>query len=225
MWYQSTPSHPDPVLAASTVKSDDEIAREVDTRIFSDGRTQVYTTRSNTNAPDIKPFAMVKQNDTADLQPMMLPRVDSSITNLRYTSQGSVSGDPPRLAKTLMQVFVTAVDSVFRFDLNAKGYVQSQVNVNLVRFPWLGSLFDLNALVFDRGNTLFTDAWNPGGRDHAEYLVAGLVPEELLLDNNGVHALQNLIGASPIRKEVRYDYLDFGYVNIDPVPVSRLSNR
>jgi hypothetical protein len=224
VWNQTIPSHPDPALAAATVKSDDQIALEVDQRIFSDGRTQVYTTRSNPAAPDIKPFAMV-QSGNADVYPIMAPRVDSTPTALRYTSQASVDNEPPRLAKTLVQVFVSLVDTIFRFDLNTKGYVQSHIDVNLVRFPWLGSMFDFDALVLDRGNTLFTDAWNPGGRDHAEYIVAGLVPEELLLDNNAVHAVQNLVGASPLRKDVRYDYLDFGYVNIDPVPASRLSNR
>jgi hypothetical protein len=224
VWNQTAPSNPDTTLAASTVKSDDQIALEVDQRIFSDGQTQVYTARSNPLPPDIKPFAMV-QSGNADIYPILGPRADSTTSNPRYTSQASIDSEPPRLAKTLGQVFVEGLDTVFRFDLDTKGYVQSQLNVSLVRFPWLGSMFDLDALIIDRGNTLFTDAWNPGGRDHAEYLVAGLVPEELLLDNGAVHGIQDVVGLSPLRKDVRYDNLDFGYVNIDPVPASRLSNR
>jgi hypothetical protein len=49
-----------------------------------------------------------------------------------------------------------------------------------------------------------------------------VVPEHYL-DTDGVHRLQNFVGASPIRKEVRYPSLNLGYVTIDPVPASRLS--
>jgi hypothetical protein len=214
VWNIGAPdSYPDQTYAATTTKSDSQIAQEIDRRIFSPSDRQVATTQSD-NATGLKPFMLLSQ--PASPVPAAILALNTASGVPGYAASSSSDSEPDGVAKRIAPLSIG-------FHLNRQGLVQSQLDVNLIQFSWLGSPFNtMAALAYHRSNTLFTDAWNPGGSDHAISLIQNVVPEHYL-DTDGVHRIQNLVGASPIRKEIRYPSLDLGYVTIDPVPASRLS--
>ena len=204
-------TYPDSNYAATLLKQDAQIGHEIDSRIFSPGDAPIVTSSAAAAPTTLKPFMLVAQPSTVPQQvPMLLPNGGG------YAAGTSADAAPGGLAGKLSPLTVG-------FRLNNDGLIQSNLNVGLIQFSWLGTPFDSLDLYYQRSNTLFTDAWNPGGRDHAETLIKNVLPEARYGDTAAVHALQWAAGASPITKEVRPYYLDFGYVNIDPVPANRLS--
>jgi hypothetical protein len=221
-------------VASTTVKSDDTIAQEVDNRIFASGDAQIYTSQPGATL-QLKPFHLTSltapvgggQVPLLDKRPLSLP------ANPRYATQASTNSKLSGVEGTLIRDGVTnAVPPPLRFNLDTKGLIQAQVSFSLIQIPdwiWPTRFLGSPQIAMTRKLTLFSDAWTPGGRYDERYRVAGLLIEEIKLDNATIHGYQNRFDTH-IAKEIRCNsyesdcYLDFGYTNVDAVPSSRLSN-
>ena len=217
--------------APGTVKSDDQIAREVDSRIFASGDSPIYTSMAGNPTIELKPFnTTVLGAPSGQLISLIDQRAGSTPASPRYATQTSsdvaLAGTEGNLIATGLSRF-----SGLRFEMNDKGLVTANVNFNLIQLPtWLWpSAMSGSPLSMGRKLSLYTDAWTPGGRRDERYRIAGLVLEELNLDTPSIHNLQNRFSPT-IAKIIRCNsyesdcYLDFGYTNVDAVPSTRLTN-
>lgn len=219
-----------PSVAPTTVKSDDQIASEMDSRIFANGDSPIFT---STTAPvQLKPFHTTVLNaPSGQLIPLLGARSGSAPGNPRYASHSSSNAALSGVEGNLVAQGVSAFSGL-RFDMDAKGLVSTQMNFSLIQLPtwiWPTQAMGTTPLAMSRKLSIYTDGWNPGGRADERYRVAGLIQEELDLDNAKIHALQNRFSPT-IAKVIRCNvyesdcYLDFGYTNVDAVPSTRLTN-
>jgi hypothetical protein len=217
-------------FAPTSVKSDNQIALEVDRRVLVSGATQIYTTQINESLT-LQPFELVN-NPTVGYSSMMKLRGYDGIIP-EYANQASTETAATGLSAYTSSL-LAGIGAHTQFDLNSLGLVSSNVSVDLVSFDWLGADFNLAPLSYKRSNVLFTDSWNPAGRNHAAYLAQGLMPQQAY--RQGTSAGDSLctglayMAQIPSSKEVECwneaagtGYLNFGYVDIDPVPSYRLS--
>jgi hypothetical protein len=220
-------------LAPTTVKSDDDIAREVDSRVFASGDSAIYTTTTGSTAITLKPFNNTMWTaQPGTLTPLISQRSGSAPTDPRYSTQGSSDSALSGTEGNLINTAINGHFSGLRFALNTKGLIQAKVNFSLIQIPdgvLPSNVLPAPNISMSRTLSIYTDGWTPGGRNDDRYRSAGLLKQELDLDNPTIHGEQNKFSPT-IAKIVRCNtyesdcYLDPGYENIDAVPSERLTN-
>jgi len=208
-------------LGNTVVRSDAELANQVDHRIHSESAVQIYSSSSDTSY-QVNPFDLVKDPQQAERVALMKTHGGSTTSEPKYSSQSSTDTAPPGSLSRVLGELLGTLGSITSFDLNQNGYVTSIYSVDLVRTPWLGEDFDIAALTYTTRNTLLTDSWNPTGRAHVESRITGLLPQAALPDDL-MDVIQEGAALVPWFKELDSDSLILGQVNSDPVPSHRLS--
>ena len=209
VWNRTTPANG----RADTVKSDEQIAREIDARIFSgDGG-----------------LARAAPTDATGWDPMSVrPHDGTSIFVERDGRRAAVDGreSAPRGVAGLTGDAVGAFGRFTRFDLNTRGQFDATVSVDVVDLSaWFGlPTVALDSLRLRRSSRLFVDGWTGGPRADVERQVSGLLPQQFL-DNAAVRNVQDFSAFAPGAREIRSDWLRFGHVDIDPLPAYRLGPR
>lgn len=204
---------------SDTVKTDEQIAREIDARIF---------------APDIEPVTSAVTAPTQldalsyrphDGQSMLSGRETADGTLARYADQRSSESDPGGLAG-LSSETTSALGSFTRFDLNDGGQIEATVSIDIVDLrPWFGLAdVDLDQLRLTRSNRLFVEGWTGGAKRDVERTISGLLPQQFI-DSSAARNIQEFAAFAPGAREIRSDWLQFGHVDIDPLPAYRVSSE
>lgn len=207
-------------LGDTIVRSDTELAEQVDRRLLSEPSLQIYT--SGTDGKwTFDPFMKV-QNPAED-EPVALMELAEGATDdvPKFSKTESTDSEVPGKISETLNGILGGLGYISSFDLNLKGYIKATYEVALIRMPWLEE-FDQQALFYKTSNTILTDSWNPTGRDHAESRISGLLPQEAVPDDL-VEMLQSGAAIVPWFKEVAPESLIVGHTNVDPVPAHRLS--
>ena len=213
VWHQNAPSGPG---GAGTVKTDEQVAGEIDARILS--RDTQALSSDMTLQYELDPFALRTPQGDA----LLVDSSQGAANVARYAVQSASETEPEGLVGVANQT-IGAIGRFTRFDLNRRGLFEASVSVDIVD---LTGLFDLAGLRFDqlrisRSSTLFAEAWTGGSKAHTEHQISGLLPQQFL-DNGAVRAAQNFAGHQPFGEELGSRYLDFGHTDIDPMPAYRL---
>ena len=200
---------------AQTVKSDAQIAREIDARVFSADRTPI--TSDGPDALALDSFSHLPHGAS-----LLRDRRSQAGPLPSYAAQESSESDPSGIAG-LGSDAVTAMGSFTRFDLNRRGQFDATVSVDVVD---LTALFgargvELDTLRLTRRNRLLAEAWTGGAKRDVEHLVSGLLPQQFM-DGAAVRNVQDFSAFAPGAREIRSDWLRFGHVDIDPLPSYRL---
>lgn len=218
VWYHSDrpPSHSNESAARAVAKSDQQVAHEVDSRIFAAGDQPLVSGAGTFYRID--PFL---QHLNADLDPL-LDDYNASEGVSSFARQVSNEESPDGTVGA-MNDFVETVGDFTRFDLNTEGLYDAEVSVNLIDLTEIfGIDVDMSALRMRATNSLFVEAWEAGGTAHAKYLIGGLTPQQYL-DVSAVESAQTRLGDLPLSEEFQEECLVFGYASIEPMPVHRLS--
>lgn len=208
-WNRQTP----PNGRRDTVKTDAQIAREIDARILSS---------------DSKPFSS-SPRDVAAWDPMWeRPHDGSALFARRDGGLAVVSGSEsaPRGVAGLAGDAIGAFGRFTRFDLDPRGQFDATVSVDVVDLSGWFALpgVDLDSLRLARSSRLFAESWTGGPRADVERQVSGLLPQQFL-DNAAVRNVQDFSAFAPGAREIRSDWLQFGHVDIDPLPAYRVGPR
>lgn len=209
-WNRETPSNG----RRDTVKSDAQIAREIDERIFSAHDEPIRS------APRDEPVA----DDPMWQRPHDGDALFITRDGRRASATGSESA--PRGIAGLTGDAIGAFGRFTRFDLNPRGQYDANVSVDVVNLSgWFGLPdVDLDRLRLTRSSRLFTESWTGGPRADVERQISGLLPQQFL-DNAAVRNVQDFAAFAPGAREIRSDWLHFGHVDIDPLPAYRVGPR
>ena len=198
------------------VKSDEQIAREIDARIFSADTEPVTSEPAPSTRLD--PFSSRPHDGAA----LLRERSDADVEMTAYAEQRSSESNPSGLVGVSDDA-VSALGSVTRFDLNDRGQFDATVSVGIADMTgWFDLVgVDLGALRISRSSRLFTEAWTGGPKRDVERTISGLLPQQFM-DGAVVRNVQDFAAFAPGAREVRSDWLRFGHVDIDPLPDYRL---
>lgn len=221
VWFQNG-SRPDLQGFGGTIssRSDAAVSREIDTRIFSSDMQQIVSD----DDPDYRLDSFMRLNRVVGGELQALPKASPSSSGPdHYAQQSSAEAEPGGMVGEI-DSFMSLVGDISRFKLNHNGVFTATVSVPMTD---LTGTFGIDSLPMDTltlasSNVLFAEAWEAGGNQHAEWLISGLLPQQLF-DNDAVSTLQSIAELGGISKELGPDYLKFGYVDIDPMPEHRLS--
>lgn len=216
VWYQSAPEGPG---GSETIKTDDQIALDIDRRIFAVDRRDFYS--NDSGSFDLDPF--LKQ--VAGGNEALLEERESQDGSLRYAQQASSESEPEGLVGAANKMF-EAWGRFTRFDLNTNGVYLAEVSVALVDLQrHFGMPLEfLDALTIRRSSTIFGEAWTAGDKAQAAYVISGLVPQQFA-DSSAMDGAQRTTAGMPISRELDEDWLKFGYVTIEPLPEHRLGPK
>lgn len=211
VWNTSAPPGPG---GSGTVKSDAQVAREIDARIFA------LDTRALVSADD--PGAALDAFSHRATTGESLLKDAGGGAHAKQTSDESSPGGLVGLTDD----FFGALGSLTRFKLNRRGMYEATVSVDIVD---LSSLFDIAGMRVDnlslsRTSALFAEAWTGGNKANVEYLISGLLPQQYF-DNAFIRSVQTFGSNVPFGEEVGPDYLDFGHADIDPLPAYRIGSQ
>ena len=220
VWHQDgDPDHLDGYGGPVASKSDAAVAREIDTRIFAQD-TQPIVSEDVSDSYELDPFSR-RQN--GDLAPLIAANGDGGGDNA-YARQSANQTEPDGIVSQGLSSFLSAVGSLTNFELNTRGLYDAEVAVDVIDLTDVFGLgIPMDDLTLSGNNALLAESWAAGGTDHAAYRISGLLPQTLF-DNPVVGTVQDLAGELPwITSELDSDCLDFGRVDLEPVPGHRLS--
>lgn len=202
---------------ADTAKTDAQIAREIDARIFSQDTTPIASGTGTSQTFDAFSY---RPHDGSSL---IQARLDPGGAGALYTSHDSTESGPGGLAGVGDDA-MSALGRFTRFDLNADGQIDATVSIDVADLSaWFGLAdVDLDRLRLVRRNRLFVEAWTGGPKRDVERVVSGLLPQQFF-DGAAVRNVQDFAAFAPGAREIRSDWLVFGHVDIDPLPAYRLS--
>lgn len=218
VWYhdERPPPHGNESAARGVTKTDAQVAAEIDARIFSIGAQPLVSGTGQRYRLD--PFLQHLDTD----QTALLSDYTGGASTSGYARQSSDEESPSGTVGAMNEV-VEGIGRYTRFDLNTEGLYTAEVNVDLINLTDIfGSEVDMSALRMTASNTLFVEAWEAGGTQHAKYLIGGLTPQQYM-DTSVIEQAQNRLGDLPLSEEFQEGCLVFGYASIEPVPRHRLS--
>lgn len=212
VWYDSErpPPHGNESAARSVAKSDADVAREIDARIFAAVDEPIISADVDFR---IDTFSRDEAHE------VLLREYDDS----RYAAQESEEHQPKGFVGDMSQA-MEGLKAVTRFDLNTDGLFESRVAVAMIDLSrWFDvDGVDMSALTLRAKNVIFAEAWEAGGTEHAKYVIGGLTPQQWM-DNSAVKTAQQATASLPIGEELHEDCLVFGYASIESVPDHRTS--
>lgn len=220
VWYEEKPGGLDGYEGADpAVKSDAEIAAEVDARIFSEDTRRIVSTTDM--AYELDPFSR-RQN--GGRQPLLARSTrGNNGAGAEYATISARNREPDGLAH-LTSGFADIAGFLGQFDLGRRGLYDATASVELTDLSSVfGQGLGVADLTLESNNALFTQSWAAGGRKHAEYRIQGLLPQQYL-DNDLIATIQDIVALLPISKEINSDCLIFGHTTIEPLPVHRLED-
>lgn len=201
---------------ADAGKDDSEVARQIDERVFAPAAAVIRS--SAVDDPALDPFMTLNRQVAGRMQ--ALPKDDG---DERYASQVSDETEPEAVAGVIDD-FIGMIGHIGSFKLPRGGLYTAELTVPLIDLSgYFGGKLGVETLNLQRSNTLFTESWTVGGNQQARKIISGLVPQKIL-DNPVVGTLQSLGPLVGVAEELGPDYLDFGHVDIDPLPAHRLSD-
>lgn len=227
VWYQSVgAANLSGYNGVVPVKSDAEIASEIDHRIFARDVQPIVSDGDGTGtqvAYELDPFARRLNQQQAPL--LKQGNAGAPAGQAKYASVNTSQSTVPGLLAGFTADFFNAIGGVTRFKLNTKGLFDASVSVDIADLTDIFGLANANldSLKLSAHNVLLAESWTAGGTEHAKYLVSGLLPQQYL-DNDVVGDFQALASAFPIARELDPDCLDFGHTDLEPVPTHRLEN-
>lgn len=204
---------------SDTVKTDEQIAREIDARIFS---ADIEPVTSPAGEPSRLDALSYRPHDG---QSMLSGRGTTSGALTQYADQHSSDSTPGGLAGLSTET-ASVLGSFTRFDLSDRGQIDAIVSLDIVDLrPWFGlAEVDLDALRLTRRNRLFVETWTGGAKYDVERTISGLLPQQFI-DSSAARNTQDFAAFAPSAREVRSDWLQFGHVDIDPLPEYRVSSE
>jgi hypothetical protein len=213
VWHRSAPAGPG---QEDTVKSDEQVAHEIDARIFARDDQPLVSGRNEPLAIDT--FSSRPHDGTVLVKDVG----EGTESGTRWATQTASASEPSGLVG-LSDATVGALGSFTRFDLETRGLFDAQVSLELVDLRGMFGLPDaeLDALRLRRDSRLFVEAWTGGEKRNVEYRVSGLLPQQYM-DSAEVRNVQDFAAFAPGAREIRSDWLEFGHVDIDPLPSHRL---
>ncbi|MGE6779291.1 hypothetical protein ACQKFL_16785 [Vreelandella titanicae] len=221
VWYEEAPgSGLDGYQGAELAfKSDANVAREIDARIFASD-TQRISSSGGEEALQLDPFAHRQHRQNGVMVPILAQAAEGSSG---YATSSSTNSEPGGLV-AWADAFGELAGAFTRFDMPTNGVVNAEANVKLADLSGVfGSELGVEALSLSANNALYTESWEAGGREHAEYRIQGLMLSQYL-DNDLIDFVQDVISALPLANELHSDCLIFGYTTIEPLPNHRLEN-
>ncbi|XGA80308.1 hypothetical protein OR573_01235 [Halomonas sp. CH40] len=198
--------------AALSYKSDQQIAKEVDSRIFAMGSQDISSEADA--AFELDPFSRRQNGSQAALMVQQGESADIATVTSSNAEPGGIAG--------LADEVVDLISAVTQFDMPENGLVTASSGVQLMDLSdvfgdGLGTSLTLNAT-----NAIYTESWSAGGRGHAEHRIQGLLPQQFL-NIDLVDDAQDLLSAFPIADELHSDCLVLGQTTIEPLPAHRVA--
>lgn len=222
-------------------KSAQEIATEVQMRVFADRNVLVRSDHRNGNINEVmdpmlmRPIAVRLNNQTSAYQPWLVDRANNN-NRPRY---GGLTQPNQQLPGAVAGGIDTVFDGLRRvtgFSVETNGLYQTRLEVDLndvayPRYPEFaqnnqpnGTPLDLRVDRYGDPRTprqlmLLADGWNVDGPAHARSRVRDLVSTDFL-NNGALNTVLNVVGWFPMARE--FGWLEFGKVDVEPVPAQRL---
>lgn len=243
VWFEGTPTNLPRNVPMVPVKRSDEIGIEVQARVFADRNALIRSNhRSGTVNETIdpmlmRPTAVMLNGQTSRYQPWLVDRANNNARPQYQRTQIPNGPLPGAVAGGVDRMF-DGLRAVTRFAVNTDGLHRTRLevdvdDVNYRRFPEFTRNNQVNGppldLRLDRDHdgrnprvrqlALLADGWNVNGPEHARTRVRSLVATQFL-DNRAIDTALNVFGALPMGRELRW--LEFGKVEIEPVPQQRL---
>lgn len=222
-------------------KSGQEIALEVQMRVFADRNVPIRSDHRNGNLNEpidpmmMRPVAVRLNNQTSAYRPWMVDRANNNnrpryggLTQANQPLPGAASGGIDRVFDGLRRVtgFSVETDGLYMSRLEV-----DLDDVNYRRYPEFtqnnqpnGTPLDLRLDRYGDPRTprqlmLLADGWNVDGPTHARDRVRNLVSTDFL-NNGAINTVTSVLGWFPMARE--FGWLEFGKVDVEPVPAQRL---
>lgn len=222
IWYSSDQQAPfgNDSAADNVVKTDGQLAYEVDARIFANSDEPIRTSVNTHYELD----AFLHHHDgEAFLQGF---NGDEVQRYARLATQETEPNEDTHVYKQNREAEKLEKATDERFDVNMDGKFTGTVSVSLID---LTDIFDLDGVDMSnfeltRSNTIFAEAWEAGGTRHGKRMIGALTPQDFANENtSAIENAQSLVSEMRIGEELHEDCLVFGYASIEPVPPHRLS--
>ncbi len=214
-YYQVAPQK---AVANAPVKTDNNIAAEIQNRVLSAKDVAVYLKQKDAEvAEPLNPNLRLTDRATGERVSLYESTAEGSkyvVTSV--TSQHGLSG-----FADVQDKLVSVMNLAPGFSLNTKGLYQAEVGMKLKPLSWFSEL-GTEALNPTRQNALLAEGWTIGGPALAQSNIRGLVPVTSFFDNIGIDKVLDLVSYLPMANELGSNYLQLGKVEIDAMPCSRL---
>jgi len=226
VWYEKVPDSlaeaaKDINQEINTEKSMEQIAHEIENRIFANQNASIYIAQNED-----------KTNETADEMTQSFWFDDSggrvSIYKADKNNEKSfINGDLSQkdtaygMSASVIDQAFTAFQALGNFDLNLSGAYTSTVDLTLKQPDFLEDVLK-DDLKITKSYTILTDGWNAAGPAHAKRRVKGLVLFSAL-DSDILNKFRYIASIIPITQDISSSSLKFGHVEVEAVPSIRLA--
>lgn len=189
-------------------KSNDEIAREIDSRIFASGFAQIDSTKDkqskNLNTIKANPFMKFAYKGNYDSLVKELPKPLNSYVKLSTS-----------LAKLKNSSLSNTINKVVKkgLDLGKSGIQTSSVNIELKKLDLLP--LPKAALTSSSRVALLSNSWNAGGPSNVKKRIKKMIPTSFVSGLSGALSSVTSLGLSGGGK------LELGIVKPDVIPKGR----
>lgn len=218
VWYQKIPeSLKKADSKIKTEKSAEEIAFELENRVFANRNSAIYLAQqtdkvNETDDPMSESFWLDNSGKAISLYKKNNKMVIQVADGKQAKMYGYSSG--------LLGKFFGAIGGLTGFDIDMGGAMTTTVNQTLVQPEFLKE-YITSDMTISRSQTILADGWNAAGPAHAKRRAQGLVGTSLL-DFGVFNDVRDIIAWLPMAREIKSDSLIFGHVVVDAVPESRL---
>jgi hypothetical protein len=222
-------------------KSALEIATEVQMRVFAGRNVPIRSDHRTGNINEVmdpmlmRPVAVRLNSQTSAYQPWLVDRAGNS-NRPRYGGLNQPNQRLPGAASGGVDAIFDGLRRVTGFSVETNGLYMSSLEVDLndvsfARYPEFtqnnqanGTPLDLRVDRYGDARTprqlmLLADGWNVDGPRHAQSRVRDLVSTDFL-NNRAIDTVLNVVGWFPMARE--FGWLEFGKVDVEPVPAQRL---
>lgn len=201
-------------------KTRQDVASEIDPRVLAHDTQPIIS--DSAAGYELDPF-LHRQNGVLD--PLLKNLVQDSNDPPMYAALRETESEPSGDLAGKMTATVGSLDGFTNFRLNKKGQGRATVMIELMDLSDVfGPNLGVDAITLSSTNVLLAESWAAGGREHAQYLISGLLPTQYF-ENNVVSGAQDAMGGSFLSKELDDDCLRFGHTDIEPIPAHRLGPK
>jgi hypothetical protein len=222
VWFQEIPaSLAKADKSIATKKTAEQIAFELDNRIFSSRDVGVYLAQqtkavNEDNAPMTESFWLEKGSKSSSLYKLDNNKRMIQVVDVKQAKMSGTSGTVKKVVKTMGEFT--------GFDIDFKGPITTTVKLSLIQ-PEYFKKYITSDIAVNRSQTLLAEGWNAAGVKQARSRVQGLVPSALLSGTtlgSALNKVRDFFAKLPLAKEIKSNSLIFGHVVIDSVPEYRL---
>ncbi|HET7315254.1 hypothetical protein [Salinisphaera sp.] len=202
-------------------KSDARIAREIDTRIFARDDQPIVSEAEVT--AELDPFSRRVNGDNEAL-------IQKHSGTDTYAAVHTTQSAPSAILSPIVTGLSGLINGVAGalgghsagLDLNQQGLYAVDVSVPLTDLTDIFDLpgVDLSSLQLSAHDALLTETWAARGTEDAQDKIRGLMPITLL-NSPVIETARSKLSVLPIAKELEPGCLDFGRVELGPVPHGR----